>query len=113
MERPKQKLTTKLKTKVKEISEVGNQHDENALTLETTDQIKHKCRPKKFAFKDAGADDEVMEALFEMAKSGKNTTAAIFWAKARCGMHEKGREKKQQVSQAPTIVIRTEEGKKA
>jgi hypothetical protein len=111
MERTKRKLTTKLKD-AKKATGADDQHDKITLTLETTDQIGHKCRPKEFAFKKAEANDEVMEALFEMAKSGTNTTATIFWAKARCGMSEKGRGKKRQVSQTPTIVIRTE-GKQA
>ncbi len=111
MARPKQESTNKSKTNKKKESRVGNRQDTNA--RKDKDQIRHKCTPKnpkkEFAFKKAGANDEVMEALFEMAKSGKHTTAAIFWAKARCGMHEKGSRKERQVSQAPTIVIRAEE----
>jgi hypothetical protein len=35
------------------------------------------------------ANREVMQALFDTARSGKNATATMFWAKARCGMQEK------------------------
>jgi hypothetical protein len=38
------------------------------------------------------ANKQVMQALFDMAVSGKNATAAMFWAKARCGMQEKSGE---------------------
>lgn len=31
------------------------------------------------------ANFQVIQTLFEMATSGKNTAASIFWAKARCG----------------------------
>jgi hypothetical protein len=57
------------------------------------------------------ADRKVIETLYRMVTEDKNTTVAIFWAKARCGMHEKPREKERKLSQAPTIVIRTEEKK--
>ncbi|MBV8705616.1 MAG: hypothetical protein JO028_00395 [Acidobacteriaceae bacterium] len=56
----------------------------------------------------------MMQALYDMATSGGSTTAAIFWAKAKCGVQEKGREKKQlRISKIPAIVIRAEEGKQA
>ncbi len=35
------------------------------------------------------ANAQVMASLFQMATSGKNAAAAIFWAKTRCGMREK------------------------
>ncbi len=106
MARPKQKPTTKSKANVK-----------TAKTLESTDKVGHKCRPKestpeKIDANSAEANHKVIEALYTMAISGKNTTAAIFWAKTRCGMGEKTSEQKQQPSQAPIIIIRTEEGKK-
>jgi hypothetical protein len=87
MERPKRKPTAKAKAGLNSKKDIS----------------------KEFDFKKAEADDEVMQALFEMAKSGKNTTAAIFWAKTRCGMREEPRKKERPASQAPTIVIRSEE----
>jgi len=39
------------------------------------------------------ANGEVIDTLFKLAKSGKNTAASIFWAKARCGWNEKPKEK--------------------
>ena len=121
MERPEQKPTTKLKD-AKKATRRGKQQ-EKAAPASKTKGTRYKCHPKKA---DADgidlntidpnspeADAQVLRSLLEMATSGKNTTATIFWAKARCGMNEKGRGKEWQVSQAPTIVIRTEEGKKA
>ena len=55
------------------------------------------------------ADLKVIETLYRMATEDKNTTVAIFWAKARCGMSDKGGKKERKADQAPTIVIRTEE----
>ena len=75
-----------------------------ATTQSNTEQIR-----KKFGFQEAGADEEVIQALFELAKSGKSSTAAIFWAKARCGMHDKGGKKERKADKVPTIVIRAEE----
>ena len=59
------------------------------------------------------ADRKVIETLYKMVTEDRNTTVAIFWAKARCGMHDKGGRKERKTDQAPTIVIRTEEGKRA
>ena len=58
------------------------------------------------------ADRKVIETLYKMVTEDKNTTVAIFWAKARCGMNDKGGKKERKVNQAPTIVIRAE-GKQA
>jgi hypothetical protein len=107
MERPKRKPTTKSKTGVKKESRLNNQQDESALALKTTDPVEKKIDPNS-----PEADLAVLEALLEMATKGKNTTAAIFWAKTRCGMREVPRKKERPASQAPTIVIRTE-GKQA
>lgn len=102
------------KSKSTEESGTVKKQRENTPTREEADQTAHKCRPKKYEFQEAEADNEVMDALYKLAKSGKSSTAAIFWAKTRCGMQEKGQEKKRQVSQIPAIVIKSiEEGKQA
>ena len=107
----KQKQTTKLKKDTKK-SDTGKKQGESTPTQEKADQTSQgKCRHKTFGFQEPEANNEVIQALFELAKSGKSSTAAIFWAKALCGMHEKGREKERQPSGTPTIVIRPEEKK--
>jgi hypothetical protein len=55
------------------------------------------------------ADRQVMDTLLKMVTEDRNTTVAIFWAKARCGMNDKGSKKEQKANQVPTIVIRAEE----
>ena len=55
------------------------------------------------------ADQKVIETLYKMVTEDRNTTAAIFWAKTRCGMREEQRRKERPATQLPTIVIRTEE----
>jgi hypothetical protein len=55
------------------------------------------------------ADRKVIETLYKMVIEDRNTTAAIFWAKTRCGMREESRRKERAATQIPTIVIRSEE----
>ncbi|MBV9676016.1 MAG: hypothetical protein JO185_06760 [Acidobacteriaceae bacterium] len=100
MKRTERKKSGKSKTQRKRISEADKQQDKNST--------------KKFSYKDPDANDQVMQALYEMATSGGSTTAAIFWARTKCGMQEKGHEKKQpRTPKIPAIVIRAEEGKQA
>ena len=87
MAQPKQKSTTNLKI------------DETVITAAEIDPNSPE------------ADRKVIETLYKMVTEDKNTTVAIFWAKTRCGMHDKGSKKEQKTSQAPKIIIRTEEKK--
>jgi len=124
MAQPKQKQSTKSEKNTKK-SSAGKKQGESVPTRKKADQPPYRCRPKKGASgsveisaeqidpNSPEADAAVMRSLLEMALSGKNITATIFWAKARCGMREKGREKEQSTTkQIPAIVIRAE-GKQA
>lgn len=114
----------KSKESIKE-SGAGKKQTKSVQTQEKADRIRYRCRPKKeepdkieisaeqIDPNSPEADTAVMRSLLQMATSGRHITATIFWAKVRCGMQEKGREKERQVSLVPTIVIRTEEGKQA
>ena len=100
MKRTERKKSSELKTQERKTSETDNQQGQS--------------NTEEFSYKDPKANDRVMQALYDMATSGGSTTAAIFWAKAKCGVQEKGREKKQlRISKIPAIVIRAEEGKQA
>lgn len=55
------------------------------------------------------ADQKIMEILFHMATVEKNPTVLMFWAKTKWAMSEKVSKKELKPSQAPTIIIRSEE----
>ena len=52
----------------------------------------------------AEATAKVMQTLFLMATSGKNTAATIFCAKMRCGLREQVFEPNR-VAEPPTIIV--------
>jgi hypothetical protein len=54
------------------------------------------------------ANRQVMQALFDTARSGKNAMATMFWAKTRCGMQEKNPGEMVAEPPVTTIVFREE-----
>ncbi len=50
------------------------------------------------------ANAKVLESLFRMATSGKNTAATIFWVKTRCGMREDQEPASGEQSPGPFVV---------
>jgi hypothetical protein len=55
------------------------------------------------------ADQKIMEILFHMATVEKNPTVLMFWAKTKWAMSEKVSKKELKATQAPTVIIRSEE----
>ena len=92
---------------------VGMSQDQIALSLDTTAKTIRKHFRRELAIGAIEANTRVLETLFRMAKSGKNTPASIFWAKVRCGYRERPVEDKteQKPEGPPTIVVRQNEGK--
>ena len=53
------------------------------------------------------ANTGVLKTLFQMATSGKNTWATVFWAKTRCGFRENAKPSEGQ-DEIPELVILAE-----
>ena len=112
MGRPAHKATEENKALVVKLARTGMRQEDIAKVLEIAPHTLRKHYHKEWKEGAVVANGEVIEKLFDMVKNG-NTAATIFWAKARCGMHDKGGKRERKTSQAPTIVIRTEEGRRA
>jgi len=78
------------KLRVEELAQIGAAEEDIALEL----QIPLKRLQKRFRRElergSAKGKSEVLQGLFEKAKSGSNMTATALWVKARCGWRDTG-----------------------
>jgi hypothetical protein len=93
MARPPFKATPKSRKLVKTMAALGCRHEDIATLLEITPKTLRKHFRSELDRGMIEANAKVMESLFAMATSGKNTAASIFWAKTRCGLREGGPRK--------------------
>jgi len=57
----------------------------------------------------AEANAKVLQTLFGMATSGRNTAATIFWSKTRCGLRERREADEHSVMAPPAVLVQIEE----
>ena len=74
---------------VKAMAGLGVPHEGIAALLEIDDKTLRKHFHPELARGSVEATAKVAQSLFQMATSGKNVAAAIFWMKARAGWREK------------------------
>lgn len=108
MARPQFEVTAKNRKLVKTMSALGCRHEDIATLLEITPKTLRKHFRSDLDCGSIEANAKVMQSLFTMATSGKNTAASIFWAKTRCGLKENGRAR-ETASTVPQVVVRLDE----
>ena len=74
---------------VKAMAGLGVPHDGIAVLLEIDPKTLRKYFPQDLERGSVEATAKVAQSLFQMATTGKNVAAAIFWMKARAGWREK------------------------
>jgi glycosylphosphatidylinositol transamidase (GPIT) subunit GPI8 len=77
---------------VKMMAALGCRHEDIGRIMDMTPKTLRKHFRNELDTGAIEANNKVVQSLFEMATKGKNTTAAIFWTKARCGWRERPRE---------------------
>lgn len=107
MARPPYKATDLARELVAATAALGFTHEKIATVLDISPKTLRKhFRPQlnKAAIQ---ANAKVMQSLFDMATSGKNTSATIFWAKSRCGLKDKTDESLPS-AELPQITVKVE-----
>lgn len=105
MARPEFKATDKSRRQVKAMVALGLRQVEIATLLDITPKTLRKHFRAELDRGGIEANAKVMESLFRMATSGKNTPATIFWVKTRFGLRERtGSEGVER--EAPPLVVR-------
>jgi predicted transcriptional regulator len=105
MGRPAFEPTAKARKFVASMAALGVRHDEIATLLEITPKTLRKHFRSELDRGVIEANAKVMQTLYRMASSGKNTAASIFWAKTRCGLRER-RGPEEREEQVPQLVVR-------
>jgi hypothetical protein len=89
MAKPNFEVTEQLTRAVKQMAGLGIPEDDIAEFLGISTARLRRLFRTELCREPIEANKQVMQTLFDMAVSGKNATATMFWAKARCGMQEK------------------------
>ena len=100
MPRAKLKPTDEQRRTVRSLSAYGTEPDDIAKYLCLSEKTLEKYYGKDILRARVEANLKVGKALFEMATHGGEVAAAIFWAKTRCGFHER-----QEAATPPPAVI--------
>jgi hypothetical protein len=104
MARPKITVTDAKRRQVKSMTALGIRQEDIAKLLEMTPKTLRKHFRRELDLGAIEANAKVLESLFEMATSGKNTAATIFWVKTRCGMREDQEAASGEQSPGPLVV---------
>ena len=90
MPRPTRIITDLEKREVADRVQAGASEDDLAAYLNMpVERVKRMFR-RDLEYHTADAKHQVLSKLYDAAKSGTNTTAAVFWAKARYGWRDTG-----------------------
>ena len=108
MARPAFRATDKDRQMVKTLAALGIRHEEIATLLAITPKTLRKHFRDELDRGVTEANAKVMQTLFSMATSGKNTAAAIFWAKTRCGLRERGPGRPPGDEPPPPMILKLE-----
>lgn len=87
---------------------LGIRQEEIATLLDITPKTLRKHFRSELDLGAIEANAKVLESLFQMATSGKNTAATIFWVKTRCGYKEQPKEGASGEQAPPQLVVRVE-----
>ena len=108
MARPPFQPTEQNQKQVKTMAALGFRHDDIATIIGITPKTLRKHFRNELDCGAIEANARVLRTLFEMAISGKNTAASIFWAKTRCGFREKARGSEATEQDPPPLVLKVE-----
>jgi hypothetical protein len=89
MARPSFSPTPEQRRSVKLMAGLGLRQEHIAVIVEIAPGTLRKHYRKELDRGMAEANAKVLQTLFSMATSGKNTPATIFWSKTRCGLRER------------------------
>lgn len=107
MARPAFKATRKMRETVKIMAGLGVKSDDIAVVIGCAPKTLRKHFRTELDLGMVEANAKVVKSLFDMATSGKNVAAAIFWAKVRCGFRESGMAMEMQgETKIPQIVLK-------
>ena len=109
MARPVFKPTRKMRETAKIMAGLGVRTDDIAKVIGITPKTLRKHFRAELDLGMIEANAKVVKSLFQMATSGKNTSAAIFWAETRCGFNERaGAPDVENETKIPQIVLKVE-----
>lgn len=105
MARTKFEVTQECRNDVISLASLGFRHEDIAKRLKISEKMLKKHFRSELDSEPIRVNEEVMQSLLDMARSGKNTTATLFWAKTRCGLSEAPQEKALETSERPPDVV--------
>ncbi len=110
MARPSLEVNDRDRKVVKTMAALGCRHEDIARVLDVTPKTLRKHFREELDRAAIEANAKVLQSLFKMATSGKNTAASIFWAKTRCGMSERPAPREALASEEgpPSFVLKVE-----
>jgi hypothetical protein len=91
---------------------LGLRQEDIALIVEIAPRTLRKHFREELDRGMAEANAKVLQALFGMATSGKNTTATIFWSKTRCGLRERREADEHSAMAPPAVLVQIEAAEK-
>jgi hypothetical protein len=100
-----EKNADECREEIKRLAGLGLSHTEIALLLDLNERTLRKHYQRELDLGPVVAKRQVLETLLTMATAGNNTTATLFWAKARCGMREKADAKSKFFDKPPVARI--------
>lgn len=106
MARPQFQVTEKQRQQVKNMAALGLRQEEIATLLEITPKTLRKHFRDELDRGALEANAAVMGSLLQLATSGKNASATIFWVKTRCGLREKQRPEDKPAQEVPQLVVK-------
>ena len=110
MARPRFSPTAEQRRLVKVMAGLGVPQEQIASVLDISPHTLRRHFRRELDCGVVEANAKVLQALYGMATSGKNTAASIFWAKTRCGLRERERESGADRASvaAPALVVQIE-----
>jgi IS30 family transposase len=108
MARPQFRATEKQREEVKSMAACGMRQDEIATLLNIAPNTLRKHFRSELDRGALEANAAVMKSLYQLATSGKNASAAIFWAKTRCGMGEKPKSEESASQDIPALIVKVD-----
>lgn len=104
--RPSFPANARDRKQVKALAGMGFRHEDIAMLLGIAPKTLRKHFRSELDCGAIEANAKVVKALFDMATSGENTAASIFWTKTRCGWREGAKAREASEDELPALVVR-------
>ncbi len=108
MARPTYQVSEKTSREVRMMAGLGVRQEDIARVLDITPKTLRKHFREELDLGGIQSNAQVMNTLYRMAISGRNTAATIFWAKVRCGLRE--RAPQQEGGQPASMLVQVDKG---